>query len=473
MEVTVLVATYNHEKYIAQALDSVLMQETDFDYEIVILEDCSTDATREILLEYQKKHPGNIRLRLAAQNECSNKPFAEEFQASPSPYVAVLEGDDYWTSPKKLQKQVDFLKAHPECAVCFHNAIQVYEDGRVPIPHNPANQKPFSGLEDLWQCCFIAGPTPMFRKDVLGTFPEWYYTMPVGDWPLYVLYAQHGQIGYIDELLAVYRIHGEGLWSKQNQIQKLESLISLYESMNANLGFRYNVTAQLMVSKRKNELALVRRVNETVAALLPAKATVIVVSLVYADLPQFEARRVWAFPKRIRRATRRLFASGAAGSTEATWIGDHGLYQFCLYGGPAKDTFLASVSVAGRRALTPKTLGEKPTRNKAFIAAAPNPVPMAGGPGKTVISWSTGDDLPGAVYVSVEDQRMHYPGNGAAAIKEMEQLHSKGAEFLLVPYNSFELFKRYPELRQHLDEHYRLLISEEDMCLIYDLGEAL
>jgi len=109
MEVSVLVTTYNHERYIAQALDSVLMQETDFDYEIVILEDCSTDATREIILAYQKRHPDKIRLRLAAQNQCSNKPFAEEFQASSSPYIAMLDGDDYWTSPEKLQKQVEFL----------------------------------------------------------------------------------------------------------------------------------------------------------------------------------------------------------------------------------------------------------------------------------------------------------------------------------------------------------------------------
>jgi glycosyltransferase involved in cell wall biosynthesis len=474
MKVTVLLKTYNHEKYISQALDSILMQETDFDYEIVVLEDCSTDATREILSAYKRDHPDKIRLRLAERNQRSNKAFAKEFQAAPSPYVAFLDGDDYWTSPKKLQKQVDFLRAHPECVVCFHNAMLVYEDGRVPIPHNPANQKLFSVVEDVWECCFIASPTPMFRKDVLGMFPEWYYTMPVGDWPLYILYAQHGRIGYIDELLAVYRIHDQGLWSKQDPIRKLESLISVYERMNANLWFRYNATAQLMISKRKNELALARRVEELAAAVLPRKAIVIVVSPVYADLPQFDARRVWAFPERIRRTTRQLFASGAAGSTEAAWIGAEGLYQFRLYGGPKQDTLLKSIYVAGKRAaLTSKSLGEKPTGNKAFIAAAPNPVPMRSGPGKTVISWSTGDDLPGAVYVSVEDQRVHYPANRAAAIEEMEQLHSKGAEFLLVPYNAFELFKRYPELKEHLDKHYRLLASEEGICLIYDLREAL
>jgi len=474
MEVSVLIFAYNHERYIAHALDSVLMQEADFDYEIVVLEDCSTDATREIVIAYQKRHPDKIRLRLAEQNECSNKPFAEEFQAATAPYIAMLDGDDYWTSPKKLQKQVEFLKAHPECAICFHNAIMVYEDGRVPRRHNGLSQKSFSVLEDLWRGCFIAGAAPMFRKNVLDRIPEWYYAMPVGDWPLYMLYAQHGQIGYIDELLAVYRIHSGGVWSKQNNIQKLESVIAICESMNANLGFRYNVTAQLMISKRKNELALARRVNEIAAAVLPRRAPVIVISPPYEELPRFGPQQVWAFPERIRRDTRKLFASGAAGSREAAWIGATGVYRFCLYEGPAQETLLASVLVTGNHAaLAPYRPAENPARNQAFIAASPNPVPVERGPGKTVISWSTGDGLPGAVYVSFEDQRTHYPASGAAAIEEMEQLHSKGAEFLLVPYNSFELFKRYPELKEHLNKHCRLLASEEDICLIYDLREAL
>src|SRR5437762_2491810 len=126
MEVSVLLTTYNHEKYIAQALDSVLMQETNFDFELVILEDCSTDSTRDIVLAYQKKHPRKIRLRLAKRNVHSNKPFAEEFQAAPSPYIAMLDGDDYWSSPAKLQKQVEFLKVHPDYMLCFHNALRVY-----------------------------------------------------------------------------------------------------------------------------------------------------------------------------------------------------------------------------------------------------------------------------------------------------------------------------------------------------------
>ena len=205
MKVTVLLTTYNHEKYIGQALDTVLMQETDFDYEVVVLEDCSTDRTRGILLGYQKQYPGKIRLRLAERNEStSSRPFAEEFHASSSPYIAMLDGDDYWTSSKKLQKQVEFLEAHPDCVLCFHNAMRIYEDGnRASLLYNPADQKRISVLEDILQSNFIAGCTPMVRKSMLGRLPDWYHTPPFGDWPLYVLCAQHGKIGYIDEILSI------------------------------------------------------------------------------------------------------------------------------------------------------------------------------------------------------------------------------------------------------------------------------
>ena len=475
MEVSVLVTTYNHEKYIAQALDSVLMQETDFDYEIVILEDCSTDATREIVLAYRKKHPAKIRLRLPDRNECSNQPFAEEFQAAPSRYIATLDGDDFWTSPKKLQKQVKFLEGHSDCAICFHNAIMVYEDGnRIPLRYSSAAQKPISVLEDLWQSSLIPVCTPIFRKDAIGEFPDWYNKVPFAynDWALHIFCAQYGKIGYIDEVLAAYRIHKEGLWSKLDNMQTLEGRIDFYERMNANLGFRHNETVQFMISKYKNRLARARRMNEMAAAVLLPEATVIVMSNPYENLPRLDARRIWAFPERMRRERRRPFTSGAAGSVDAPWIGPNGVYKFHLYGGSRQRQLLGSVVVTQNNGVpSPGHSNKEPARNDAFIAAAPNPVPQTAGLGKTVISWNTGDGSPGAIYVSVEDQSVLYPADNAAAIAEMEALRSKGAEFLVVPRDGVQLLERYPELKKHLDRHYRLLASEEDVCLIYDLRE--
>ena len=116
LKVTVLVMTYNHAGFIAQALDSVLTQRTGFHYEILISEDRSTDGTRETVISYAEKHPGRIRLLLSERNLHSNTVVSRGIRVARGEYVALLDGDDYWVSPDKLQKQVDFLDAHPEIA---------------------------------------------------------------------------------------------------------------------------------------------------------------------------------------------------------------------------------------------------------------------------------------------------------------------------------------------------------------------
>src|SRR5262245_48465575 len=108
MKVTVLVMTYNHAGFIAQALDSVLGQEVNFTYEVVISEDCSADGTREIVIAYQKNYPDRIRLLLSERNLHSNEIVVRGLQAAQGQYIALLDGDDYWTSAHKLQKQVEF-----------------------------------------------------------------------------------------------------------------------------------------------------------------------------------------------------------------------------------------------------------------------------------------------------------------------------------------------------------------------------
>jgi glycosyltransferase involved in cell wall biosynthesis len=469
MKVSVLVTTYNHEKYIAQALDSVLLQETDFEYEIVILEDCSTDATRNIVLGYKKKHPEKIRLRLTERNKNSNKPFADAFQSAPSRYIAILDGDDYWISPKKLRKQVEFLEAHPECVLCFHNAMRVYEDNRAPLPYNFAGQKQISVLEDIWQGNFIAGCTPMFRKDALGRFPEWYYDLHYGDWPLYILCAQHGKIGYLDEILGVYRIHTAGLWSKLDAIKKLEGLIAFYETMNANLDFRFNDIVQPLVSARSEEVAVVRSVVGAAQKILPAGAGVIVMSKAHEDQLPLKEHQVWAFPDRSPKQTQQHFASGVSGSAEAPWIGAGSVYEFRLYGGAAQDNLLASVIVRQNGvALDSPPPDQEPSKNRAFIRACPNPVPAGTKPGKTTIRWSTGDGSPGVIHVLMNSLRIQYPANDGEAIEQLETLKRKGGEFLLIRRELISWLEDYKGVKEHLDRHYRI-IQDDDICRIYDL----
>jgi glycosyltransferase involved in cell wall biosynthesis len=238
--VTVLVMTYNHERLIAQALDSALMQEAAFPYEILISEDLSTDGTRDIVVGYQRRHPDRIRLLLSERNLHSNEVVRRGLRAARGKYVALLDGDDYWTSPLKLQRQVDFLAAHPQCTVCFHNVLLLDESGAPPRPYTRARQSEISTLEDLWKGNFIATCSTMYRNGVIGDVPEWYVPMfPITDWPLHILHAEHGTVGYIDEVMGVYRYHSGGLYSVLSERRKLETTAAFYETMDANLDGRH------------------------------------------------------------------------------------------------------------------------------------------------------------------------------------------------------------------------------------------
>jgi glycosyltransferase involved in cell wall biosynthesis len=251
IKVSVLVMTYNHANFITQTLDSVLMQQVNFNYEILISEDCSTDGTRDIVIEYQKRFPHKIRLLLSQQNIRSNAIVVRGINAAQGEYIALLDGDDYWTSPDKLQKQVDFLDNHPECSLCFHNAQVFYEDGsKEPWNWTPADQKEFSTLEDIWMGNFIATCSTMFRRGLFGEVPDWYDSFfPITDWPLHILNAEQGKIGYINEVMGAYRYHTGGLYSSFEEFKKLEKTLEFYQKINKDLKFKYDKIINMAISK--------------------------------------------------------------------------------------------------------------------------------------------------------------------------------------------------------------------------------
>jgi glycosyltransferase involved in cell wall biosynthesis len=257
MKVSVWMITYNHERYIAQAIDSVLMQRVNFDYELVIGEDCSTDRTREIVVDYQKRYPGRIRLILREKWVGSFWNFLQTFQACKGEYLACLEGDDYWTSPHKLQKQVDYLESHQECTLCHHDVIELYQDGgREPHPHHPHDQKEISTLDDLWEMNFIASCSTMFRRAPISNLPEWFINLPWTDWALFVLAARKGNIGYLNEVMGVHRVHDTGMWSGLNNIQRHKQVIMFYNVMDKGLELAYHDRLRVRVAEEYYHLAL-------------------------------------------------------------------------------------------------------------------------------------------------------------------------------------------------------------------------
>ena len=258
VKVSVLMITYNHEKYIEQAIESVLMQDVDFDYELLIGEDCSNDRTREIVRSYQVRYPDRIGLLLPRRNlgDGGRRIMLKVFEASHGDYLALLEGDDYWTSPGKLTKQVRFLEQHPECSICFHDVAIVNEDGRPLVTNaNGREQKPFTTAEDLLGADYISTCSAMLRRLVFGAHPKWSDIAAFGDWTILTVFAQRGKIGYLRDNMGAYRQHKNGFWTAANLRQQIEHIINCYETMNAKTHFAYREQIRQLVSQSCYELA--------------------------------------------------------------------------------------------------------------------------------------------------------------------------------------------------------------------------
>lgn len=213
---SVVVVTYNHERFLAQALDSILGQRTQRPFEVIVSEDCSTDGTRAIALDYAARHPGRVRALLSDRNLNSNEVGSRGLRAATGRYLAIVDGDDLWSSPDKLQRQIDFLDAHPECAACFHDVAEIDAEGRMlTASFVPPGIPVFSSQQDILRIHYVAGCMALFRREALVPVPDWYEAMPIGDWPLLIHATTHGSLGYIDQVLGAYRRHSGGIWSSK------------------------------------------------------------------------------------------------------------------------------------------------------------------------------------------------------------------------------------------------------------------
>lgn len=258
MKVSASITAYNHEPYIAQAIEGALAQETDFGFEVVVGDDCSTDGTREVILDLARRHPGRIQTIFPDKNfgDGGKRIFLETIQACRGRYIATMDGDDYWTSPRKLQLQVELLESRPDCSMCFHDVLKVYDDGsRPPSRYNGPTPKRLWTLDDAFERCFAAACSPLFRREVLDGLPPWYLDLPFGDWPLLVLAARQGPIAYLDEVMGVYRIHAGGMWSRLTSIARLEGLLDFYRRLDAALGFEHSARLRRAAAKYQRDLA--------------------------------------------------------------------------------------------------------------------------------------------------------------------------------------------------------------------------
>ncbi len=252
MKLSVAMITYNHERFIGQAIESILAQNVNFEYEIVIGEDCSTDGTRALIMEFQRRYPNRLKLLLRDRNVGAMRNSAETIEACKGQYVALLEGDDYWTATDKLQKQVDFLDAYPDRALCCGRARPVYEAGTEDFdagwdvaPSRPAG--PYV-VEDILKGNFVVTCTTVVRRELIPPFPNWFFEMKLGDWPLWAMIARYGKIELMDEIVAAYRIHLGGTWSSMPHINRVREEARVLRALDKELKHQHrNVIRKTLV----------------------------------------------------------------------------------------------------------------------------------------------------------------------------------------------------------------------------------
>jgi hypothetical protein len=236
-KLSVHMPAYNHEPYIAEAIESVLSQKTDFRFELVIGEDCSTDGTRAVARDYAQRYPEDIILLEHSHNLGIWENDQSIIRACRGKYIAWLEGDDYWCSENKLQRQVDLLDSHLEMSACFHRAGAV-SDTPLPVTwrDGPAGSKAIYTLDDLLeQGHFIPSCTAVFRSALAHPPMLWTRKTPFLEVTYFAYFAQHGVIGFLDEKLAMFRYHDRGVYGRATRTEHLRRAIEAHRLVGRHL----------------------------------------------------------------------------------------------------------------------------------------------------------------------------------------------------------------------------------------------
>jgi len=246
------------------------MQKTDFPFEIIVRDDGSTDKTAKIIKKYQEKYSKIIKLILEPENTYSKgiNPVPPVFRKAIGQYIALCEGDDYWTDKEKLQIQIDFLDNNKEYNGSFHDSLNMYDDSNkncLRIGNRKINED-----VDIYSLIYennIATASLIFRNN-LGELPKYYQETKKGDYAIAIRVAEFGSLKYIPRAMSIYRIHEGGIWSlkKQNfhelEALKFFNLISEYfhdekinEVVNVKFKLIYSRLSVLYFREKKRKLA--------------------------------------------------------------------------------------------------------------------------------------------------------------------------------------------------------------------------
>ncbi len=244
--VSVFCITYNHEKFIRDAIEGFLMQETTFPVQIFVHDDASTDRTAEIVKEYAVKYPRLFWTLLQTENQYSKAKFAfffDHLAKQCGEFIALCEGDDYWTAPHKLQRQVGCLEKRQGVTICAHS-IDIVDDAgslKQKYPFNEIAEK--VSLRDYLGSIYNPFHTAsvVFRADCLRDMDFWWRDLSMGDWPLFMALLSKGTGCFMSDNMAVWRHHHGGVWALQPGLNSITKSLEAIAVMRSHLGSHYTV----------------------------------------------------------------------------------------------------------------------------------------------------------------------------------------------------------------------------------------
>ena len=242
MTLNVILVTYNHSKFIQDSLRGILFQKTNFDFDIIVADDYSTDDTLAQIREVEAKSTISFRYLSSERNLGISQNYRRAFEACDAKYVAVLEGDDFWTTPDRLQKHVDFLEHHYECAMSYNRFIRGnIEAARYVVFPEMDSSKEYhlftardvasNNIIGNFSCC-------VYRKSALDTLPKEMFDFTTYDWFTNIMVGKAGMIGCLTDVMSFYRIHSEGMWSSNDEIANMNKLleyIQLYDEFTDHM----------------------------------------------------------------------------------------------------------------------------------------------------------------------------------------------------------------------------------------------
>lgn len=306
--VSVFVLTYNHEKYISEAIEGILMQETNFDYDIVIGEDCSSDTTRSIILDYQCKYPSKFKLLLPDKNIGALANQMAVLNACTGKYIAMCEGDDYWTDPYKLQKQIDVLETNSCYSSCACQTLVKFQTkNKSDYFYSALNENSAIDLRSImsFEKVFQTGSF-MFRTENLIKYPDFPSNIASGDRCLFLMNALLGDVFYLKDCMTVYRRHDEGVSNNYSIKVSKKDLNMLSYLMSVNSSFpKYYFKSQIYtgVISYPEKISLLELIRYFILAIFFARKAEFGVEELKKSINRAFAYRV---PRNFRRILRKF-----------------------------------------------------------------------------------------------------------------------------------------------------------------------